>query len=169
MKSEVYFLAKAALILTVVDAFIPRAETYVKTHAKANHEHEYPRKSDHNGASYHSYPPHYPQPNHYPYPTEIKMGLLDLNPFHGGGSGASKQALDEQWEIQQAILRERRGHKEDKTRTKNTKGGEAGSKNVEIVGAKKFVKVVEHASDTEHEPKKSLADMFFGVKKFERD
>jgi hypothetical protein len=44
------------------------------------------------------------------YFTQLHMGLFDLKPFHGGGSGEDKNALDEQWDTQQAILRERRGH-----------------------------------------------------------
>jgi hypothetical protein len=39
-------------------------------------------------------------------------GWFDFNPVHGGGSGGSKEFLDEQWEAQQAILRARRGEKE---------------------------------------------------------
>jgi hypothetical protein len=35
-------------------------------------------------------------------------GLFDFKPFHGHGSGESE--LDEQWEVQQAILRARKGH-----------------------------------------------------------
>lgn len=35
-------------------------------------------------------------------------GLFDFKPFHGHGSGESN--LDEQWEVQQAILRARKGH-----------------------------------------------------------
>lgn len=38
----------------------------------------------------------------------LRMGLFDFEPFRGSGSG--KEKLDEQWEAQQAILRERRGH-----------------------------------------------------------
>ncbi len=36
----------------------------------------------------------------------LRMGLFDFEPFRGSGS----EKLDEQWEAQQAILRERRGH-----------------------------------------------------------
>mmetsp|Transcript_12748 Transcript_12748/g.27981 ORF Transcript_12748/g.27981 Transcript_12748/m.27981 type:complete len:151 (+) Transcript_12748:63-515(+) len=39
-------------------------------------------------------------------PTKLGMGWFDFNPVHGGGSG--KEALDEQWEAQQEILRARR-------------------------------------------------------------
>lgn len=95
------------------------------------------------------------------------MGLFDLNPFHGGGSGASKAALDEQWEAQQAILRERRGH----TVVKKTKSNTVVPKNIEIVGAaKKFEKLpVDIQEDADHGHKKSLVDIFFGVKKFDRN
>ena len=41
--------------------------------------------------------------------TELH-GFFDFNPVHGGGSGGNKQAIDEQWEAQQAILRARQGH-----------------------------------------------------------
>ncbi|KAL7507104.1 hypothetical protein ACHAXN_004314 [Cyclotella atomus] len=172
MKSELYFLAKAALVLTVVDAFIPRAETFVKNHKHKHDQHDSPRKSDHEHPPFHPHPPHYPQPQHYPYSTEINMGLFDLNPFHGGGSGASKAALDEQWEAQQAILRERRGHTAaDKAVVNKTKSTAAAAKNIEIAGAaKKFEKLhVDVRDDADHEHKKSLADLFFGVKKFDRN
>jgi hypothetical protein len=39
--------------------------------------------------------------------TSLSMGLFDGN-FKGFGSGGSKERLDEQWELQQAILAERR-------------------------------------------------------------
>jgi hypothetical protein len=171
MKSELYFLAKAALILTVVDAFIPRAETFVKNHRDKHDQnhHDSPRKSDDkHPPTFHPHPTHYPQSQHFPYSTEIHMGLFDLNPFHGGGSGASKAALDEQWEAQQAILRERRGH----TAVKKTKSNTVVSKNIEVVGAaKKFEKLhVETVQeDADHGHEKSLVDIFFGAKKFDRN
>ena len=41
--------------------------------------------------------------------TSLNMGLFDLKPFHGSGS-AKDNELDEQWRIQQEILKNRRGH-----------------------------------------------------------
>lgn len=166
MKPEIYFLIKATLVLTVVDAFIPRAETYERIHAKNKHGHNSPQ-FNHENQTFHPHPRHFTQPHHYPYSTEINMGLFDLNPFHGGGSGSSKQALDEQWEIQQAILRERRGHT-DTTHVKKTKSIGSDSNSIEIAGAKKIEKL-RMDDQNDHGHKKSLADMFFGVKKFEKD
>lgn len=167
MKSELYFLAKAALVLTVVDAFIPRAETFVKNKAKTEHDDTFPQSSDdrHDWTSYphsphHPHQQHFPQPQSYPYVTEIRMGLFDMNPFHGGGSGASKQALDEQWEVQQAILRERRGHHD----VHFTKKGNVPAEKIEPASKKKIQ--VDIVPDTENEHKKSLVDLFFGAKKF---
>lgn len=37
-------------------------------------------------------------------------GWFDFKPMHGGGSGHDDSALDEQWQAQQDILNERRGH-----------------------------------------------------------
>ena len=34
-------------------------------------------------------------------------GWFDFKPFHGSGSGDSKAFQDEQWQLQQSILRER--------------------------------------------------------------
>lgn len=39
----------------------------------------------------------------------VLAGWFDFKPVHGSGS-AKEQDLDEIWEAQQAILRERRGH-----------------------------------------------------------
>lgn len=41
--------------------------------------------------------------------THLGMGLFDFNKFGGSGS-ASQEELDDMWEIQQEILRERQGH-----------------------------------------------------------
>ena len=41
--------------------------------------------------------------------SPIQMGWFDFKPVQGSGSGGSKDALDEQWAAQQAILRARRG------------------------------------------------------------
>jgi hypothetical protein len=41
-------------------------------------------------------------------------GFFDFDRLHGGGSGSSKDDLDKQWEVQQAILAERRGHGDKK-------------------------------------------------------
>jgi hypothetical protein len=44
-------------------------------------------------------------------PTTTRLyGLFDFKPFHGHGSGEHKQALDDQWAVQQEILAARRGH-----------------------------------------------------------
>jgi len=98
VKNELFFLAKTAVVLTVVDGLIPRAETLTKS--KMNHQHHSQTKHDENFR----YRPQQPM-------TEMHMGLFDLNPFHGSGSGGTKEALDEQWEVQQEILRARRGDK----------------------------------------------------------
>jgi hypothetical protein len=45
--------------------------------------------------------------------TSLSMGLFDGN-FKGFGSGNSKERLDEQWELQQAILAERRKPKSER-------------------------------------------------------
>ncbi|KAL3783333.1 hypothetical protein HJC23_011097 [Cyclotella cryptica] len=176
MKSEFYFLAKVALVLSVVDAFVPGAETFAKNKGKGYHDHDVPHRPDNDGKQrfYPNKPHHYPQPKdnpqpqRYPYTKEIHLGLFDLNPFHGSGSGGSKEVLDEQWEIQQAILRERRGHNDDRAHAK--KFVAPVSKTIEIVGKQKNgdnkVKTAHDDVSTEHEHKKSLAEIFFGVKKF---
>eukprot|EP01084_Bolivina_argentea_P201283 344076_1 len=38
------------------------------------------------------------------------MGLVDFNPVHGSGSGASDSELDDQYNLQQEILKARRDH-----------------------------------------------------------
>jgi flagellar biosynthesis protein FliP len=55
--------------------------------------------------------------------TALRMGLFDFKPVHGGGSGNDKKYLDEQWETQQAILRERRGHISKDSLKQKYKGG----------------------------------------------
>lgn len=40
----------------------------------------------------------------------VLYGWFDFKPMHGSGSGGNQDALDEQWEAQQAILANRRGH-----------------------------------------------------------
>jgi hypothetical protein len=62
------------------------------------------------------------QPQHRPITTTTSTtqlnGWLDFKPVHGGGS-AGNSDLDEIWEAQQAILRERQGHsKKDVLRNK---------------------------------------------------
>jgi hypothetical protein len=45
--------------------------------------------------------------------SEVSLTKLNAffdKPFHGHGSGEQKKELDEQWQIQQEILRARRGH-----------------------------------------------------------
>lgn len=39
--------------------------------------------------------------------TVVMYGWFDFKPFHGSGSGDSKAFQDEQWQLQQSILRER--------------------------------------------------------------
>ena len=99
MKSELYFIAKMAVVLSIVDAFIPRAETYAKHKLSNCNNTEQTTKGT-------------PQISHeQPYQkTEVHMGLFGLKPFHGSGSGGSKAALDEQFEIQRPKPRERQGH-----------------------------------------------------------
>jgi len=41
--------------------------------------------------------------------TALHMGLMDLKPFHGGGS-AKDDELEEQWRLQQEKLKARRAH-----------------------------------------------------------
>lgn len=50
--------------------------------------------------------------------ARLRMGWFDFKPVHGGGSGGKQDALDEQWEAQQAILRARRGEGLDKEHLK---------------------------------------------------
>ena len=86
MKGEVYFLAKAALVLTVVDvvdSLLPRAQIFVKNR-KTKHEHDFSNQSENKTKVYPSQL-HYTCP--YPHWTEINMGLFDMSPFHGGGTG----------------------------------------------------------------------------------
>jgi hypothetical protein len=45
--------------------------------------------------------------------TELQMGLFDNN-WSAFGSGSGKDRLDEQWEAQQAILRDRRKPKSER-------------------------------------------------------
>uniref|UniRef100_A0A7S1VXA1 Uncharacterized protein n=1 Tax=Grammatophora oceanica TaxID=210454 RepID=A0A7S1VXA1_9STRA len=52
-------------------------------------------------------------------------GFLDFEKFSGGGSG--KENLDEQWELQQQILRERQGHSTKGTLKKKYDGGAKGT------------------------------------------
>mmetsp|Transcript_10771 Transcript_10771/g.17529 ORF Transcript_10771/g.17529 Transcript_10771/m.17529 type:complete len:153 (-) Transcript_10771:310-768(-) len=100
MKNELFFLAKMAVVLTVVDSLIPRAETLAKS--KMNHHNRSQQAtSKHSDNEIPRYHPKQPL-------TEMHMGLFDMNPFHGSGSGGTKEALDEQWEAQQEILRARR-------------------------------------------------------------
>lgn len=65
---------------------------------------------------------------------ELRMGLFDFDAFRGGGSG--KETLDEEWEKQQAILRDRRGHlskdqlqKKYKSATKNVENKSGSARN----------------------------------------
>ena len=48
--------------------------------------------------------------------TSLHMGFFDFNPFHGHGSGEND--IEDQWEAQQAILRDRRAHGIDKEHLK---------------------------------------------------
>lgn len=53
--------------------------------------------------------------------TSVAMhGWFDFKPFHGSGSGDSKAFQDEQWKLQQEILRERanKGLTKDKLKEK---------------------------------------------------
>ena len=169
MKSEVYFLAKAALVLTVVDvvdSFLPRAEIFAKNR-KAKHNHDFSNISE-NKTTIHPSQLHY----HWPHSTEINMGLFDRSSFHGGGTGASKQALDEQWKIQQDILRERRGHTntahEKETKINNMTGS---NKQVpDISEANNHDDIANIGShDVKQKYKMSIADLFLGATKFQRD
>jgi hypothetical protein len=68
--------------------------------------------------------------------TVLSMGWLDDlfdKPIHGRGSG--EEALDEQWEAQQAILRERRAHGIDKAHLKEKYSHEENRKTFDV-GAK---------------------------------
>eukprot|EP01083_Nonionella_stella_P247937 859019_1 len=42
--------------------------------------------------------------------TALKMGFSDFKPVHGSGSGASDNELDEQFRLQQEMLKARRDH-----------------------------------------------------------
>jgi hypothetical protein len=58
--------------------------------------------------------------------TVITYGWFDFKPFRGSGSGESKAFQDEQWQIQQEILRERanKGITKDKLKQKYQKDTE---------------------------------------------
>lgn len=77
-----------------MDGLIPRAETLAKSKMNHHHRSEQPTSK---------LPRHSESPRYHPHQqlTELQMGLFDLNPFHGSGSGGTKEALDEQWEVQQ--------------------------------------------------------------------
>ncbi|KAL7462457.1 hypothetical protein ACHAXS_002840 [Conticribra weissflogii] len=157
VKNELIFLAKMAIVFSVVDGFIPQAENLAK---KMSHQHQ----TDHpknEGPIHRTNVPDSQNNNgqvHYPYATEMYMGLFDFNAFHGSGSGGTKEALDEQWEIQQAILRERRGHTDSKGHLKKS------------VPLSKIGKIdVEHAAkikvdDVEHVSAKKSSPKFFWMK-----
>ena len=113
MKNELFFIAKMAVVFTVVDAFIPRAETYAKN--KINH-HTHSDQSTANGSdstketrthspdSHHGTPAHQ---CHYPYATtELHASLYDPNATHSGSCGI-KEAHNERWQTQQSFVRER--------------------------------------------------------------
>lgn len=149
MKSDLFNLAKLAAVFTVIDGFIPRAETLARS--KVNREHQHHSKQ----ATFSRYEVPQYHTNLKRSPTEIQMGLLDLNPFHGSGSGGTKGALDEQWEIQQEILRARRGDKSHHAKKRTVQ-----SPNLKIKSAKKDVKVNRaHVDDTAHHHK--TAPKFF--------
>ncbi|KAL9182208.1 hypothetical protein ACHAXT_012860 [Thalassiosira profunda] len=99
---KLVLVAKMAVVFTVVDAFIPRAEIMAKSNMHQHHRSEQSSSGD-EAKQYYGIPRYNPQNPH----TEMHMGLFDLSSFHGGGS-ANKDALDEQWEVQQEILRARR-------------------------------------------------------------
>ena len=53
-------------------------------------------------------------------------------PIHGHGSGEGQSALDEQWEAQQAILKERRAHGIDKAHLKEKYSHEENRKTFDV-------------------------------------
>ncbi|KAL7545868.1 hypothetical protein ACHAWF_009228 [Thalassiosira exigua] len=145
MKNELFVLAKMAMVFSVVDAFIPRAETLAKSKMNQHDrsKREGPEKSE-SPPRYHFRTPQRP-------PTEVHMGLFDMNPFHGSGSGGTQEALDEQWE---EILRARRGEK----------GHYVKKRKVEIPKVEiksKAGTAVKVDADDAHHHKKSHAPKFF--------
>jgi len=67
--------------------------------------------------------------------TALSMGFFDKlfdKPLHGHGSGEND--LDEQWEAQQAILRERRAHGIDKAHLKEKYSHEENRKTFDVGG-----------------------------------
>ena len=165
MKSELYFLAKTALVLTFVDAFIPRVEIYGKNHAKIKHNHEYEARPK--TAYNHLHLPHYPH-HDYPHTTEINTELFDLNPVHGGDNGVSKHGIDGKL-IQRASLRQHRDSINDKSHTEKLKNKEVEPNIVENLNANTFQKVIPENHSAEHEHKKPLTDIYFGLKHYHRD
>ena len=77
--------------MTVVDSFIPRAETLAKSKINQHNQHwgQQTEAKHHHEATI-----HYHRPTQQL--TELQMGLFDMNPFHGSGSGGTKESLDEQ-------------------------------------------------------------------------
>ncbi|KAL7543124.1 hypothetical protein ACHAXR_012431 [Thalassiosira sp. AJA248-18] len=82
------------VVFSVVDGFIPRAETLAKK-SKMNHQHR-SEQSTSSGPKHNEKKRFY---HHYQL-TEMQLGQFDL-PFHGSGTSGSKEALDEKPEPQQ--------------------------------------------------------------------
>ena len=78
-------------------------------------------------------------------PGMLDDAILGLKPFHGAGNGADK--LDEQWEAQQAILRERKGHFDKQALKKKYVGGGPGAFMTEAMRKQAPADVVPSASE----------------------
>ena len=78
-------------------------------------------------------------------PGMLDDAILGLKPFHGAGNGADE--LDEQWEAQQTILRERKGHFDKQALKKKYVGGGPGAFMTEAMRRQAPADVVPSASE----------------------
>jgi hypothetical protein len=98
------------------------------------------------------------QPKHVCRHCETKLyGLFDFASFHGGGSG--KEELDEQWELQQQILANRKGHGTKEHRQKKYR-----PKDVEQESADRATNRAKVAKQQEAEDKPKSKQKFFWEK-----
>jgi hypothetical protein len=68
-------------------------------------------------------------------------GWFDFKPVHGGGSGNNDNALDEQWQAQQDLLNERRGHISKEHLKKKYAGGAVTKFDTEAMHADKYINI----------------------------
>jgi hypothetical protein len=149
MKNEVlYFLAKMAVALAVVDAFIPRAEHYVKS--KANQPHNEEGRTEETDQQHHHYtnrlttelpdkdkmhlhPPHYNPPlplqQHQAYPHTSRDQHMNVDPTKAIGSDRSGQYQEQ----------EQLAHNNEKKTKIDTFGALLSHPNIESIASKKKV------------------------------